>query len=94
MSALHQYISKLYSRTQKDELPELWGFMDETALIALGILLEETAKETLGKTGDLAFVEAARSDEENAFAKYEESRRERVEALQENAEKLRKDKLS
>ena len=31
--------------------------MDETALIAMGILLEEMAKESLGKTGDLVLVE-------------------------------------
>ncbi len=41
--------------------------MDETALIALGILMEETAREVLGETGDFAFVEAARGDEEQAF---------------------------
>lgn len=31
--------------------------MDETALIAMGILLEEAAKESLGETGDMALVE-------------------------------------
>lgn len=31
--------------------------MDGSALIALGILLEEMCKEKLGDTGDLAFVE-------------------------------------
>lgn len=31
--------------------------MDETALIAMGILLEEMAKEALGETGDLVLVE-------------------------------------
>lgn len=39
--------------------------MDETALIALGILVEETAREILGETGDLVFTEAA-DEEENA----------------------------
>jgi hypothetical protein len=42
--------------------------MDETALIALGILIEETTKGELGETGDLALVEAVRSDEEDALA--------------------------
>lgn len=32
--------------------------MDETALLAVGILLEETAKASLGRDGDLVFVEA------------------------------------
>ena len=31
--------------------------MDETALIALGILMEEAARDTLGRTGDLVFTE-------------------------------------
>lgn len=31
--------------------------MDETALLAMGILLEEAAAEALGETGDLVFVE-------------------------------------
>lgn len=31
--------------------------MDETALIALGVLMEEMCLESLGKTGDLAFTE-------------------------------------
>lgn len=31
--------------------------MDETALIAMGILVEETAKESLGETGDMVLVE-------------------------------------
>ena len=31
--------------------------LDETALLSLGILLEEMAEHILGDTGDLAFVE-------------------------------------
>lgn len=31
--------------------------LDETALLSLGILLEEMAEHVLGNTGDLAFVE-------------------------------------
>jgi hypothetical protein len=33
--------------------------MDETALLAFGILLEEAGREALGKAGDLVFTEAA-----------------------------------
>ena len=32
--------------------------MDETALLAFGILLEEAGREALGRTGDLVFTEA------------------------------------
>jgi hypothetical protein len=38
--------------------------MDETALIALGILVEESAREILGETGDLAFTEGVEVEEE------------------------------
>lgn len=41
--------------------------MDETALIAFGILMEETARELLGETGDFAFVEAAIEEEETVL---------------------------
>jgi hypothetical protein len=64
LSAIHAYISKLYSRTGDGADPQTWKCMDETALIALGILMEETAREALGETGDFAFLEAA--DEEEA----------------------------
>ncbi|KAK6863912.1 hypothetical protein PG990_006647 [Apiospora arundinis] len=35
--------------------------MDETALIAFGILLEEAARDTLGKRGDLVFTEGQKT---------------------------------
>lgn len=31
--------------------------MDETALLALGILMEEVCRDSLGKSGDLVFTE-------------------------------------
>lgn len=31
--------------------------MDESALLALGILMEEATREALGETGDLVFTE-------------------------------------
>lgn len=52
--------------------------MDETALIALGILIEETAKETLGETGDLAFLEAADEEEAKALAAQDEREQKRM----------------
>lgn len=91
LTALHDYISKLTSRSYEEDMPELWKFMDETALIALGILLEETVKETLGETGDLALLEAARTDEEEAFAEHEERARGIKRELSTNVEKLSKD---
>lgn len=39
--------------------------MDETALLAFGILLEEAGRGTLGKTGDLAFVDTEGQEEDD-----------------------------
>ncbi|KAK4121048.1 hypothetical protein N657DRAFT_658070 [Parathielavia appendiculata] len=47
--------------------------MDETALLAFGILLEEASRETLGKKGDLVFTEA--STESKATAKISQAAR-------------------
>lgn len=66
LTAIHAYVSKLYSRMQDDGAEKIWRSMDETALIAFGILMEESVKEVIGDSGDLALTEAARSDEENA----------------------------
>ncbi|KAH6612636.1 hypothetical protein C7974DRAFT_285591, partial [Boeremia exigua] len=59
LTAIHAYVSKLYSRTAEGDIQPAYKSMDETALIAFGILMEETAREVLGETGDFAFVEAA-----------------------------------
>lgn len=64
LTAIHAYVSKLYSRTTGADTQPTWKCMDETALIAFGILMEETAREVLGETGDFAFVEAADEEEE------------------------------
>jgi hypothetical protein len=73
LGALHAYVSKLYSRTEGPEMEKAWKCMDETALIAFGILMEEMAKEVLGETGDLAFTEAGDGEEERALASEDEA---------------------
>lgn len=57
LKALHAYTSDFYSYATTNHGRTDWRSMDGTALIALGILLEETAKESLGETGDMVFVE-------------------------------------
>lgn len=57
LKALHTYASDFYEKTTGLQAGSSYESMDETALIALGILLEEMCKEKLGHTGDLAFVE-------------------------------------
>ncbi|KAL5121941.1 hypothetical protein ACEQ8H_000157 [Pleosporales sp. CAS-2024a] len=73
LSAVHAYVSKLYSRTAGPETEKAWRCMDETALIAFGILMEEAAREVIGDTGDLAFTEAADEEEERAWANKDEA---------------------
>jgi len=53
---------------RKAQAGKAWEFMDETALIAFGILLEEMAMERLSMTGDLAFTEATEEAEEEVLA--------------------------
>jgi hypothetical protein len=75
LTAIHAYVSKLYSRTSQGDNQPAWKSMDETALIAFGILMEETAREILGETGDFAFVEAADEEEEKILGSaYEEKK--------------------
>ncbi|XXH03997.1 hypothetical protein Hte_010406 [Hypoxylon texense] len=40
--------------------------MDETALLAFGILLEETGREVLGRKGDLVFTEGVEVEDQDA----------------------------
>ncbi|KLJ06144.1 hypothetical protein EMPG_10438 [Blastomyces silverae] len=57
LKAIHTYASDFYANATLDQGHADWQSMDETALIALGILLEEAAHESLGETGDMVFVE-------------------------------------
>ncbi|KAL2758044.1 hypothetical protein ACRALDRAFT_2051756 [Sodiomyces alcalophilus JCM 7366] len=65
LQAIHAYASHFYAalngpdsravRVGSRSLDE--GSMDETALLAFGILLEEAGRKALGKRGDLVFTE-------------------------------------
>ncbi|KAK7180572.1 hypothetical protein DPSP01_006406 [Paraphaeosphaeria sporulosa] len=71
LSALHEYIAQLYDCNFSQDRKESgsWKSMDETALIAFGVLLEEAMKATLGERGHLALVEAEGSQEDETFVK-------------------------
>jgi hypothetical protein len=64
LKAIHAYVSDYYGSGHLGETSFDFESMDETALIAFGILLEETAASILGETGDLAFTEALPEEEE------------------------------
>ena len=57
LQAIHTYSSDYYDNAIVDGGRDDFRSMDETALIAAGILLEEMARESLGDTGDLVLVE-------------------------------------
>ena len=57
LKAIHAYASDFYGSGAVGDTHNDFHSLDETALIAMGILLEEAAKEILGGMGDLAFVE-------------------------------------
>lgn len=57
LEAIHVFTSDYYHNTSSDQEQVDFKSMDGSALLALGILLEESARGVLGETGDLAFVE-------------------------------------
>jgi len=57
LKALHNYASDFYSRATTDGGAGDWKSLDGTALMALGVLMEETSRDILGQTGDLVFTE-------------------------------------
>lgn len=59
LKAVHSYASDFYSHAVTNGGKTDFKSMDETALMAFGILLEEQMREALGKTGDLVFTEGA-----------------------------------
>lgn len=62
LKAVHAYAADFYAKATKQEGRGDWRSLDETALLAVGILLEEAAVEALGETGDLVLVEAEEKD--------------------------------
>jgi hypothetical protein len=72
LTAVHGYTSKFYEAVAKrasrtgvapDRAVDERS-MDETALLAFGILLEEAGREVLGRRGDLVFTEQMDDDRE------------------------------
>jgi hypothetical protein len=57
LKAIHAYASDLYADATDDKGRCDFRSMDETALLALGVLLEEAAVQVLGETGDMVLVE-------------------------------------
>ena len=67
LKQIHLYASEFYSRILLDEGQGEVGSMDGTALLAMGILLEEAVKQSLGQAGDMVFVEDEIEDETREY---------------------------
>jgi hypothetical protein len=59
---LHRYASEFYSKATPDKGETDFQSMDETALLALGILLEEAGVLQLGETAHSAFIDDEKED--------------------------------
>lgn len=58
LKTVHAYASDFYGRVLGEEEGKVsFGSLDETALLAVGLLLEEDVERLVGGTGDLVFVE-------------------------------------
>lgn len=54
LKALHAYASDFYGSVSKGRWEDDWGSLDETALLAMGILIEEAAAQICGGRGVFA----------------------------------------
>jgi len=64
LKTLHVYAAEYYEFATADNGRDDRATMDGTALLAMGILVEELAKEALGDTGDLVLVEGEELSED------------------------------
>lgn len=62
LQAVHAYASDYYSVSPGGDIA--FGSMDGTALVAMGMLLEEMSVEVIGETGHLALLESIKEQEE------------------------------
>ena len=56
LEALHGYTSDFYGVQGRDTDAD-WGSLDETALLTIGVLVEEQIREIMGSEGDMVFTE-------------------------------------
>lgn len=95
LKAIHGYSSRFYGAMDRDrrhpDVRNLDGSsMDETALLAFGILLEEAGKDNLGRRGDLVFTEAADDGNEDEVAQLPGAEQMKVESSSEKQPKRRR----
>ncbi|OAA60738.1 hypothetical protein ISF_05777 [Cordyceps fumosorosea ARSEF 2679] len=70
LKAVHDYSGRFYKSMRRRSSATSLNYnvdeasMDETALLAFGILLEEAGREILGKRGDMVFTEGVEPEED------------------------------
>lgn len=62
LKALHAYVCDFYELANNFQDTFDYTSLDETGLLAMGILLEEACKEALGESGDMVFTEPQSRD--------------------------------
>ncbi|KAF2810152.1 uncharacterized protein BDZ99DRAFT_520242 [Mytilinidion resinicola] len=67
LASIHAYVSQYCAAMPRNDRDKAWRSMDETALLAMGVLIEETVRESIGETGDLVFVEGEVNDGPSAI---------------------------
>lgn len=63
LETIHRYVSRFYDRPDFERKHLHYKSMDGTALLAVGILLEEVLGQSLGETGHLAFLNVGEEEE-------------------------------
>lgn len=62
IEAVQSYAGHFYANTTSSRRTEPFSSMNGSALIAMGVLLEELGNESLGETGDMVLVEREDGD--------------------------------
>ncbi|KAI5783533.1 hypothetical protein EDC01DRAFT_209662 [Geopyxis carbonaria] len=63
MTAIHRYSMEFYHASGMDDVSN--GSMDESALLAIGVLLEETIHELLSQSGHMALIDRTSTFQED-----------------------------
>ena len=90
LKAIHSYAADYYGRMGPGGGAVGWRSLDETALLAVGVLVEEMARGSLGADGDLVLVEGESSVEQVADRERSTVSKSAEQPSQDNTDKRRK----
>lgn len=87
LKAIHGYSGRFYGRMRRRGTVAAQNYnvdeasMDETALLAFGILLEEAGRSALGKRGDMVFTEGVEPEDKDKESEYRKNNQILVDAV-------------